>query len=258
MGEVLGILLGQTNSLEAQWLRGARPLSAGRPQFEARLDADIRSGAIPSHSANRLRAEYDGLVDLEDRYAADGRFSAQERADLNAQYAALTQSLEQGGPADNTLSVAEGRAEFEARVNDALRARRITRSQATALRSDYQALVRTEAIYARDGINGRERAALDSRLDALDERVGNGPAQTNPRLSARDRLAELQRALRAGEGSGAFNRREAADLRAQHGDLVRLEAAYSRSSTPDDRAYLDRRIAELEARAQGGRRQPGY
>lgn len=255
--EFLGALLGRTTSLDAQWMRGARPLTNGRAQFEARLSADVRSGAIPSYAANRLRADYDALVDLERRYGADGRFSAEERADLNTRYGALTGSLEQGGPADDNLAVAEGQAEFDARVSAALRSRLITRSEATALRSEYQTLIQAEAAYARDGVSARERADLDRRLDGLDERLGDAPQRADVRMTPRERLAELQRTLAAAEQSGIINRREAAELRTQHGDLVRLEAAYARTASADDRAYLDRRISELESRAQSGRRSPG-
>jgi hypothetical protein len=257
LGEVFGAFFGQTNSLEAQWARGGRPLNGGRAQLEARLSADTGSGAIPVYAANRLRADYEALVDLESRYAADGRFSTEERADLTSRYATFTRSLEQGGPSDNTMAVADGRAEFEARLVAAVNARRITRTQATALRSDYQALLQTESVYARDGISARERSELDTRLDAIDVRLGDAPGRVPEPQNARERLAEVLRTLSAAEQSGALNRREAADLRVQHGDLVRLEMAYARNASNDDRAYLQRRITEIEARMQGGgRRQP--
>lgn len=257
IGQVLGALLGQTNSLDAQWMRGARPLSAGRAQFEARLDSDVRAGAVSSQAADRLSADYDNLVELEARYGADGRFTTQERADLTDRYGALTRSISEGGPVDFDTgpTVAEGRADFEARVNAALSARRISRTEATRLRSEYQALIQTEASYARDGISARERADLDTRLDALDARLGDGPAAVSPALNPRARLAALQAAVASGERSGALTRAEAADIRIEHGDLVRLEAAYSRTSpSADDHAYLVRRIGELESRARGIRR----
>jgi hypothetical protein len=177
LGQVLGALLGQPDSLDAQWNKGATPLNAGRAEFEARLDKDVRTGVLSSSSANRLRADYDALAALERRYAADGRFTTQERADLNDRYGALTQSTTEGGPVDSDTgpTVAEGRADFEARVNAAVRDRRITRTEATRLRSEYQALIQTETSYARDGISARERADLDTSLDELDDRLGDGP-----------------------------------------------------------------------------------
>ena len=214
----------------------------------------MRAGGVSASAATRLRADYAALVDLENQYAVGG-ISAQERADLNARYTVLTQTLEAGasGYADMD-TVAQGRADFETRVNAAVTARRITRTEAARLKSDYQALIQLESRYSADGsISASERADLDARLDALDLRVGDGPAGQTPsaNLPARTRLANLETALTAAERSGAVSRTEAADIRVEAGDLARLDAAYSRTSpSSDDAAYLSRRIAELELRVR--------
>ncbi len=256
-GQVLEALLGQGTSLDARWQRGERPLSTAQGQFQARLDGDVRAGALSTGSANRLRADFSNLVMLENQYAADGRFTAQERADLGERYGAITQRLSQPGEAyeDTGTSVADGRADFESRVNAAVATRRMTRTQATRLRADYQALIQFEAAIARDGISAREREDLDARLDALDERLGDGPQAPIPAMSPRVRLAEILTAVAANERSGAITRREALDIRETHGDLARLEAAYARMTmSADDSTYLLRRIGELEARARISRR----
>lgn len=253
LGAVLGALFGTGGSaLDTAWARGQRPLSDGQSQFNARIDADVRSGALDRNSANRLSSEYSALVSLESRYGADRRFTPNETAELSQRYAALTASLDAGGYADDLggyQSVAEGRADFDARVNAAVNARQINRVDATRLRSDYAALIRTEADYQAGGLTAREREDIESRLDALDARLGvtvgnNGSAQQQ---DPRARLAGIERAL----SSSGLARAEAADIRVEHGDLMRLEAAYSRMNpSSDDRAYLDRRIGELETRAR--------
>ena len=256
-GQVLGALLGQGNSMDAQWLRGGRPLATGQAQFQARLDSDVRSGVLSPGSASRLKADFSALVVLENQYAADGRFTAQERADLTDRYGAITQRLTQPSEAevDTSPSVAEGRVDFDARVNAALVARSITRTQATRLRADYRALIQVEATYGRDGMSSQEREDLDARLDALDERLGDGPRAPNVTISPRVRLADILVAVTAGERSGVLTRTEASDARATQADLAHLEAAYSRvAPSADDGAYLVRRIEELEARARGNRR----
>ncbi|MBR7619448.1 hypothetical protein JKL49_08620 [Phenylobacterium sp. 20VBR1] len=256
-GQVLEALLGQGSSLDARWQRGERPLSEAQSQFQARLDSDVRSGALTTVSANRLRADFSNLVMLENQYAVDGRFTAQERADLAERYGAITQRLGQPGEAgdDTGPSVAEGRADFEARVNAAVAARRITRTQATRLRADYVALIQLEAASARDGISAREREDLDARLDALDERLGDGPQAQTQAISPRARLADILAVVAANERSGAITRPEALDIREAHGDLAHLEIAYGRSAvSAEDSAYLLRRISELEARARINRR----
>lgn len=268
LGSVVGALFGINSNLDPQWLANRRPLETGRAQFDAQLAADVRAGTRSGSSADRLRADYATLVQLEARYGSDGRFTTQERADLNAQHQALTQRVnvventgngypnnnDGGYGSSNGPSVADGRADFEARINAAVSARRITRTQATSLRTDYQALIQTEASYARNGLDAREQSDLDARLDALDARLGDGPSTGGgyqPVLDNRTRLANIDGAVTASERSGAISRTEAADIRVEYGDLLRLEAAYSRTSpSAADRDYLTSRLSTLEARAR--------
>lgn len=259
VGQILGALfgdrIGTSTSIEQQWAAGRKPLATQRTQFNTRIDADVRARALSAANGERMKREYQELVDLETRYGADGRFTTQERTELGDRYGALTQALSEGGygagngSGSTTLAVADGRVEFERRVDAAVTARRLSRVQATTLKRDYAALVQAEAGYARNGIDAREQADLDARLDALDARVGDtayGGGST-PALDNRTRLSNIERAL---SGSGLTAAAQA-QLRVEHGDLTRLEAAYSRTTpSSDDRAYLERRIADLETRAR--------
>jgi hypothetical protein len=106
-----------------------------------------------------------------------------------------------------------------------------------------------EAGYLRDGVlSSREREDLDERLDALDVRVGDVAYQGGTTVvTPRARLDAIARAL----PSSGLSSSAQAQLRVEHEDLSRLELAYARiSATADDRAYLDRRLTELEARAR--------
>ena len=255
LGALFGDRLGVSSSLETEWSRGRRPLSNQSSQFQTRLDTDVRSGRLSSGEANRLRDEYDDLVQLEARYTADGRVTTQERADLVAQYREFSQRVEAGGSdySSGRASVADGRADFEARVDTAVRNRRLTRTEATRLKTDYQDLIRVESGYLRDGrLTAQERDDLDSRLDALDARVGDAPSGGNNGGGYQDnrtRLSNIERALSS--NSAGLSRTEIADIRVEAGDLARLEAAYGRTQpSSDDRSYLDRRIGELEVRAR--------
>lgn len=253
LGTLFGDRLGVSTSVERQWAAGRKPLATQRAQFIARIDADVRSGALTASNGTRVKAEYEQLVALEARYGADNRFTTAERTELSDRYGALTQALTEGGYADEdedegSLSVADGRTEFNRRVDAGVTARRLSRTEATRLKSDYAALIQTEASYARDGISRREREDLDTRLDALDARVGDtayggGPAV----IDNRTRLSNIDRALSV----SGLNAAAQAQVRVELGDLTRLAAAYDRA-TPgsDDRSYLDRRIADLETRAR--------
>ncbi len=253
LGQILQNLFGgqATGTMESEWARGRRALGAQQTTFNGRLDSQVRSGDLSSRSADRIRTDYDALVQLEARYAQDGRFTAQERQDLTTRYNALTAALNDGGYGDDVggyQSAADGRADFEARIDAAVRARTLTRTEATRLRSDYAAIVSTEAGYMRDGLSARERQDIEARLDAIDARVPGG--QTNPgggwqQQTPRDRLATIDRAL------SSLSRAEQDRLRPQYQDLTRLEAAYSRNRpSGDDQSYLERRLGELETQAR--------
>ncbi len=249
---VFGDRLGVSTTVEQQWATGRKPLATQRTEFNTKIDAEISAGKLTSTNGARMKTEYDRLVALETRYGADGRFTTQERTELADGYGALTQALTDGGYADTTvaakLQVADGRTAFEQRVDAAVSARRLTRTTATRLKADYAALITTEASYARDGISSAEQDTLDTRLDALDARVGDTAyGSTTATLDSRTRLTNVERAVStSGLGTAQQTR-----LRVELGDLMRLEAAYTRSTpTSDDRAYLERRIVDLETRAR--------
>ena len=252
LGTLFGDRLGQSTSIEGQWAAGRKPLATQRTQFHTKLDTDVRSGTLTQANATRMKAEYDQIVAIETRYGADGRFTTAERTELGDRYGALTQALSDGGYADaeasTTLSVADGKAEFTRRVDAGVSARRLTRTAGTRLKTDYAALIQTEATYARDGISSREQDDLDARLDALDARVGDTAYGNTPVvLDNRTRLSNVESALRASGLSTAAQ----AQVRVEAGDLARLDAAYARTTpTSDDRTYLERRIVELETRAR--------
>ena len=254
-GALFGDRTGSTQSIEAQWSFGRTPLATQRAQFEARVDADVRSGQIDRRTGDRLKSEYYDLVQLEARYGADRRFTVQEREDLAERYGRLTQVIADGSYGDEYesdigISVADGQTEFNQRVDAQVTARRITRVAGARLKTDYAALVRTEASYLRDGrITDQERDDLYTRLEALDARVGDmastggGSAGQTPRA----RLDAIARALPASGLSASAQ----AQLRVEHEDLTRLEAAYARlTPSADERAYLDRRLGDLETRAR--------
>ncbi len=254
IGQILGSIFGVGTtadaSLDTQWRLGRKPLASQRAAFDTRIDSDVRSRVLTSATGARLKSDYAAVVDLEARYGADGSFTTAERDELSDRYGALTQVLTDGGYADGGTSsraeVADGRVAFNARVDSALGTRRITRTQATRLKADYAALVTIETNYLRDGvISTSEREDLDERLDALDARVGD--VGYTPAVTAKTRLAEIARAVPT-SGLPASARTQ---LLIEHGDLVRLEAAYARlTPSSDERAYLESRLANLETRAR--------
>ena len=256
LGQILGNILGVGNSansaLDGQWRAGRLPLGNQQVEFNARVDSDVRSGLMPQATGTRLKADYAALVNLEARYGADRSFSTSERSELTARYNELLQVLadrQYSGNVSSPAAVSEGQAEFNRRVDAQVAARKLTRTSGTRLKADYSSVVQVEAGYLRDGvISEAEQDDLDARLDALDVRVGD-VAYASP-VTAKSRLDAIARAL-PNSGLAAAAR---AQLLVEHGDLLRLEAAYARATaSAEERAYLEQRIANLETRARVAR-----
>ena len=250
-GALFGDRVGVTTTIESQWAAGQTPLANQRAQFESRVDTEVRTGALSQATGTRLKSDYYELVQLEARYGADQRFTTAERTTLADRYGDLTQVLADRAYADagtvTTTEVAAGQAAFDSRVDAALAARRITRAESRRLKADYAAAVRVEASYLGDGaLNAAEVADLDTRLDALDARLGDTAYAA---LTPRQRLDAINRAL----ASNRLSTPARAQLQVEYEDLARLESAYGRlNETADEQAYLDRRLAELETRARVG------
>lgn len=254
-GALFGDRTGSTGSIEAQWSLGRTPLATQRAQFESRIDADVRSRALDQRTGAQLKSDYYDLVQLEARYGADRRFTRQEQEDLAERYTQLTQVITDGGYANDPgndigISVADGQREFNQRVDASVSARRITRVAGARLKTDYAALVRTEANYLRDGrVTDQERDDLYTRLETLDERVGDmaSTGGGNTAQTPRSRLDAIARAL----PSSGLSASAQAQLRVEHEDISRLEAAYARTNaSADERGYIERRLTNLETRAR--------
>ena len=230
-GGVLGVLLGavfgdnygQSPGLEDDWNRGRRPMAERSAALDARIDAGVRDGSLDRGEATRLRADYDALVRLEDRYAADGRLTADERNELRGRYDALSRRIDDQGQYGQTWGwqpLAEGRTDFYARVDSAERNRRLSRTEARRLRTDFDALVRVEDSYRRDGISDREQQDLTTRLAELNRRVGDGGGYGDS-YGSDPRAVQIEARISDGERTGRISRTEAARLRDELRDLTR-------------------------------------
>ncbi len=249
IGAILGALFGDrfgvSTTLDSEWSRGRRPLNTQRAQFESRLDADVRSGAISSSAARSLTAEYNELVTLEARYTADGRVTTTERSDLAERYRAFSTRYQAGGQGgyddgydDDWRPLAESRSAFTSRLDAGVRNRTLTRSQANRLSTDFNALVQLETTYERNGIDSRERQDLEARWADLNRRVGDnydGGYTPGDNYGSDPRGAQIEARIAAGERNGSISRTEASSLRLELRDLTR-------------------RWAELEARVEAARR----
>ncbi len=142
-----------------------------------------------------------------------------------------------------------GRADFERRLSEARNARVISLAESTRLRSDWQTLARLEAQYRRNGLDARETADLDTRMQAIERRLGRFGQQGQTQVAGN--WAQLETRIDAGERNRSLNANQLERLRTEHGDLVRLDAAWRRAGLgANEQAYLTRRQGELAARIE--------
>ena len=111
------------------------------------------------------------------------------------------------------------------------RARDITRTESTRLRADFQALVRLETQYERDGLSDRERTDLETRYADLNRRVGDDYVPGNGGGHGNPHAMQIEARIAAGLRDGSITRTEAARYREELRDLSRrwadLEARVS-------------------------------
>lgn len=263
LASVLGAPQPAQEAMDMEWSQGSQPLGQRRADITARIDAGSRDGSLTRAEADAIRRDHDALIRLEAQYAADGQFSTNERTDLATRYAALSTRLgeqrrdDQGYDVGGTMNQAwqpltERSADFERRVTAARSARAITLAESNRLRSEWQNLMRLEAQYRSNGIDVRESADLDARRMGLERRLGRFADQTEVTNS----WTLLETRINTAENNRSLNRNQLARLRDQHGDLVRLDAAWRRIGMgTTEQAYLTRRNAELTAQLEQMQRQ---
>jgi hypothetical protein len=168
--------------------------------------------------------------------------------------AAVVSVLAAAAPAaaQSWQSINDRQDNLDRRIDMGVRNGSLTRGEAVRLRAEFNDLVRLEARYRYNGLSRGERADLDRRFDALSQRIryerrdnddrGDGRWQN---VNAHQR--ELENRIRAGIRSGRLSEREAGRLRAEFGDIVRLEARYRYNGLSRwERADLSRRLDRLD------------
>ncbi|MDO9471427.1 MAG: hypothetical protein Q7J28_00070, partial [Caulobacter sp.] len=236
---------------------GWSPINQRQANLEARIDAGVRDRSLSQAEATRLRADFQALVRMEADYRRNG-LTAAERADLDRRFDALSERIRderQDGDGSWT-SINQRQANLDARIDAGVRDGSLSRSEAASLRSEFEALVRMEADYRRNGLTAAERADLDRRFDMLSERIRDDRQDSNDEWTSIDqRQARLDARIDAGVRDGSLSWNEAASLRADFQMLVRMEADYRRNGlTAAERADLDRRFDDLSRRIRAERR----
>jgi hypothetical protein len=268
-GNVFGNNQAAEQTLESDWNQGRRPFEQRREQLDARIDAAVRDGALSRYEADQMRREYEDIVSREAQYSAGGPMQPQQREDLRTRYRALSQRVgyqnqnngQYGGQNngqyagqpgyqndDRWQPLAQQNGLFEQRLIEAVRNRSISQANANRLRSDWRSLGQLEQRYQYNGIDAREDADLRARYAQIDSRMGGMLASGFGNDRNTQRWALMETRLVAAQRAGRVNANQAVQLRAQMGDLQRLDTAYGRTGySVEQRSYLTRRYGELDA-----------
>ncbi|HEX2561050.1 hypothetical protein [Phenylobacterium sp.] len=238
-------------------------------QLDQRIDAGVRSGQLTEAEAARLRDEFQDIAQLEQRYRYGG-LNAAERAELDRRFDQLSASIrderrdrqaERPG-SDGWQNINERQVQLDQRIDAGVRSGQLTEAEAARLQAEFQDLSRLERRYRADGLTPTERADLDRQFDQLSarirderrdwqaERPGSGEWQ-----NLNQRQARLEQRIDAGVRNGQLTQAEAARLRAEFQDILRLERRYRQNGlSPAERADLDQRFDQLAASIRDERR----
>lgn len=153
--------------------------------LDARIEAGVRSGDLTRNEARELRGAFRDIAALETRYRNNG-LSAWERSDLDRRFDALSSRIRYDrndrqdrsdrwddwkGPGGAWMNINQRQARIDQRIDQGVRSGKLTRREATSLRSEFNAVARLETRYRSNGLSSWERADLDRRFDALSQRL---------------------------------------------------------------------------------------
>ncbi|WP_337846641.1 hypothetical protein [Sphingomonas sp.] len=176
----LGIAAATVPAATAQG--GWQNINQRQAQLDQRIDQGVRNGQLTRAEAVRLRAEFRGIADLENRYrrSAPGLTLA-ERRDLDRRFDSLSRKIRwerqdgQNRPgADNGWwNINQRQAQLDRRIDQGVRSGQLTRAEAARLRAEFRGIAALEARYrqSRPGLTMAERADLDRRFDVLARKI---------------------------------------------------------------------------------------
>jgi hypothetical protein len=176
----LGIAAATVPAATAQ--AGWQNINQRQAQLDQRIDQGVRNGQLTRAEAVRLRAEFRGIADLENRYrrSAPGLTLA-ERRDLDRRFDSLSRKIRwerqdgQNRPgADNGWwNINQRQAQLDRRIDQGVRSGQLTRAEAARLRAEFRGIAALEARYrqSRPGLTMAERADLDRRFDVLARKI---------------------------------------------------------------------------------------
>ena len=152
---------------------GGQSINQRQIALDARIDAGLRDRTLTPNEAAQLRREFQDIARMEANYRANGRMlSPAERADLDRRLDALDRRVRADRRDDDRrwTNLDQRQAQFNDRLNQAVRDRRMTTRSAANLRNEFAGIARLERQYriSRPGITPAERADLNARFNRME------------------------------------------------------------------------------------------
>jgi hypothetical protein len=160
-----------------------------------RIDRGERNGGLTRMEARQLRAELEAIVRIEAQYRASGRgIDRVEREYLDRRFDTLERRLREDRRDDDRrwTRLDERQAQFDQRLDQAVRDRQISPRVAANLRAEFRGIARLERQYRNSppGITPNERMDLNRRFDQME---ANFRASVSPTNNLFDLLFGLSR-----------------------------------------------------------------
>ncbi len=151
-------------------------------------------------------------------------------------------------------SINQRQANLDQRIDAGVRNGSLTRAEAVRVRGEFNDLARLETRYrSSNGLSVSERRDLDMRFDRLSAQIRYERNDRDDRnwQPINQRQRQLDNRIDRGIRSGALDRREATQLRAEFSQIANLEQRYRRNGLSNqERRDLDRRFDRLDSRLE--------
>jgi len=149
-----------------------------------RIERAQRNGNLTRAEYRDLRAEFDAIARIEAQYRASGRgLDRVEREYLDRRFDALERRLREDRRDDDRrwTRLDERQAQFDQRLDQAVRDRQISARVAAGLRAEFRDIARLERQYRRSapGITPAERVDLNRRFDRMEANFRASVSPTN-------------------------------------------------------------------------------
>jgi hypothetical protein len=235
-------------------------LSARQSKLLKQIETAERAGQISTKDTRELRRQLTRVTEIENAFKAsnEGPFTAKQAQILSQDLDKIDNELMTylSGKESASQTVDALQAQMEKRVNDSIRAGRLSQNDGASFKRDLQRIAVLELSYkdSYGGLNRQEILTLLGELDQLNSRIDQqiqARAMSMPDIDAMH--AKLTKAIAEGAASGKLSGPDAEELRKDLESIASLESSYKASGgglSPAEAQALALRLEQLSSRIE--------